>query len=52
VPHGVNTHRRIDFEELQRYKTELKERSGTALRPTHELDAQNRGGPLTHGGRI
>ncbi|MGK6309820.1 excisionase family DNA-binding protein [Variovorax sp. DT-64] len=38
--HMVNTHRRIDFEELQRYQTEQKERSGAALRRMHELDAQ------------
>lgn len=38
--HMVNTHRRIDFEELVRYQQAQKERSEAALRRMHELDAQ------------
>lgn len=38
--HMVNTHRRIDFEELVRYQEEQKERSAAALRRMHELDEQ------------
>ena len=38
--HMVNTHRRIDFEELVRYQEEQKERSAAALPRMHELDEQ------------
>ncbi len=38
--HMVNTHRRIDFEELLRYQAAQKERSAAALRRMHELDQQ------------
>jgi excisionase family DNA binding protein len=38
--HMVNTHRRIDFEELQRYQAERLQRSEAALRRMHEIDEQ------------
>lgn len=38
--HMVNTHRRIDFEELLRYQAAQKERSAAALRRMHEIDEQ------------
>jgi excisionase family DNA binding protein len=38
--HMVNTHRRIDFEELQRYRAAQRERSENALRRMHEIDQQ------------
>lgn len=38
--HMVNTHRRIDFEELVRYQTEQRQRSEAALRRMHEIDEQ------------
>jgi hypothetical protein len=38
--HMVNTHRRIDFEELLRYQAARKERSAAALRRMHEIDEQ------------
>lgn len=38
--HMVNTHRRIDFDELVRYQTAQRERSDAALRRMHEIDQQ------------
>jgi len=38
--HMVNTHRRIDFDELVRYQTEQRRRSEAALRRIHEIDEQ------------
>lgn len=38
--HMVNTHRRIDFEELLRYQDEQQERSTAALRRMHEIDQE------------
>lgn len=38
--HMVNTHRRIDFEEIGRYQAEQRERSEVALRRMHEIDEQ------------
>jgi excisionase family DNA binding protein len=38
--HMVNTHRRVDFVELQRYQREQKDRSALALRRMHEIDVQ------------
>ncbi|MDR1969289.1 MAG: helix-turn-helix domain-containing protein [Burkholderiaceae bacterium] len=38
--HMVNTHRRIDFDELLRYQAKQRERSDAALRRMHEIDQQ------------
>ena len=38
--HMVNTHRRIDFEELVRYQDEQRARSEAAMRRMHEIDSQ------------
>ncbi|WP_431274559.1 helix-turn-helix domain-containing protein [Variovorax ureilyticus] len=38
--HMVNTHRRIDFEELVRYQEEQRARSEAAMRRMHEIDSQ------------
>ncbi|MBB3180278.1 excisionase family DNA-binding protein [Variovorax sp. Sphag1AA] len=38
--HMVNTHRRIDFEELMRYQDEQRARSEAAMRRMHEVDTQ------------
>lgn len=38
--HMVNTHRRIDFEELVRYQNEQRARSETAMRRMHEIDSE------------
>ncbi|MFC5608955.1 helix-turn-helix domain-containing protein [Variovorax soli] len=38
--HMVNTHRRIDFDELVRYQAAQRERSEAALRRMHEIDRE------------
>jgi excisionase family DNA binding protein len=38
--HMVNTHRRIDFEELVRYQNERHARGEAALRSMHEIDQE------------
>lgn len=38
--HMVNTHRRIDFDELQRYQADQQQRSAEALRRMNEIDRQ------------